>query len=172
MEENHIRLRAVEPEDVDFMMECEEDRDSAKWSDYRAPLSRNQLLTYALTYDSDPFAAGQLRLIAVGRSGERIGIADLYDISEKDSKAFAGVTIHPAWRGKGMSRPLIEAMHSIAFERLGLKTLAVKISTRNTGALTAFEKAGYHLTAFLPSWHRIGKDFHDFKLLTMTATDN
>ena len=163
------RLRAVEPADVDFIMECESDPMSSRWTDYRAPLSREQLLTYALTYDADPFRAGQLRLVAE-TAGERedyrpAGIVDLYEISEKDSRAYTGICIHPDLRRNGLGLGSLEALALYNASRLGLDRLIAKISTENLPALRLYEKAGYRKVAMLPSWHRIGSRFHDFHLL-------
>ena len=160
-----IRLRAVEPEDVDFMLECEADGEASKWTDYRAPMSRTQLMTYALTYDADPFGAGQLRLIAETPEGDRVGIADLYDISERDGRAFIGVTIHPDKRRLGLGANTLDAVQSFANSRMGLRQLCAKVSVKNLAATELFAKAGYEQLCILPDWHKIGTDFHDFRLL-------
>lgn len=162
----NIRLRALEPEDTDFVMECEADSEAAKWSDYTAPLSRNQILNYALTYDADPFAAGQLRLILEKEDGMPAGIIDLYNISAKDGKAYVGITIHPDLRRKGYAAEGLKETFAFCNDRLGLKNLVAKISTKNMGATRLFEQAGYKKIAFLPSWHKLGNEFHDFNLFT------
>lgn len=165
MENEVLILRAVEPEDVDFMLECESDSEAALWSDYRAPLSRNQLLEYALTYDADPFRSGQLRLIVVSQEGERLGIVDLYDISERDLRAFVGICIHPLFRKRGYGLKALRSLESFALKRMGLKTLVSKVSTLNQPAFNLFTSAGYRSIAVLPSWHRVGGAFQDFHLL-------
>lgn len=159
-----VRLRAVEPEDVDFMLECEGDGEASKWSDYRAPLSRNQLLTYALTYDADPFSAGQLRLIAQDADGTRVGIVDLFDISEKDSKAYIGICIHPSFRRNGFGRHALRALEHLCVSRLGLRFLIAEVAAANPAGCALFGESGYTETAFLPQWHKIGAAFYDFKL--------
>lgn len=159
-----IELRAVEPEDVEFMFECEADPQAARWSDYSAPMSRQQLLDYALSYDANPFSAGQLRLIAVNKEGQRIGILDLYDISQRDCKAYVGITIHPEFRGKGYSRKCLYALESFSFSRLGIKSLIAKISKANTIVNNLFVACGYRIVAILPKWHKIGPEFHDFNI--------
>ena len=63
MERGEVRLRALEPEDVDRLYIWENDRDMWPFGGTRAPLSRHQLWEYATNYDANPFAAGQLRLI-------------------------------------------------------------------------------------------------------------
>lgn len=161
-----IALRAVEPDDVDFMLECEADPSSAKWSDYSAPFSRRQLLDYALSYDADPFSAGQLRLI-ICNAKIPIGILDFYDISQKDSKAFVGICLHPAFRNSKLSKPSLRASLDFARQRLGLNQLAAKISVENPVAVTLFRSVGFSDIGILPSWHRIGPSLHDFHLMSL-----
>lgn len=159
-----VQIRAVEPEDVDFMMECENEADSFKWSDTLGPVSRNQLLTYALTYDADPFSAGQLRLIIENSLNQRIGIIDLYEISEKDSRAFIGICIKKSFRRKEYAAAALEAVKQYNIEKLGLAQLAAKVSVENTAAIGLFEKVGFNYIASLPRWHKVGTKFHDFCL--------
>ena len=166
MEANKVYLRAVEPEDVDFILECESDRDSARWSDYRAPFSRNQLLTYAFTYDADPFTSGNLRLIIETSEKDRIGIIDLYDISEKDSRAFVGICIHPSFRRKGFGEKALNEIIMFAKDRMGLIQLVAKVSVINSHALSLFRKLNFEKLGVLPCWHRIGTELHDFTLLS------
>ena len=161
---NDILLRAVEPEDVDFILECESDTLNARWSDYRAPFSRNQLLTYALTYDADPFKSGQLRLIIEDGVG-RAGILDLFEISEKDSKASVGICIHPSKRNRGIGCKAVERVKGLCRDRLGLSQLVAEVSTQNAAAFSMFTGCGFDKIAILPRWHRIGPDYHDFHLL-------
>lgn len=81
-----LRLRALEPEDADMMYEAENDEAAWKYSDYLAPLSRELLHHYALTYDAEPFRSGQLRLI-IEKDETPIGILDLMDISARHLRA-------------------------------------------------------------------------------------
>lgn len=168
MKAQHINLRAVEPEDVDFIFECEADRQAARWSDYRAPFSKNQLLTYALTYDADPFSARQLRLIAEEQSGEKIGIVDFFEITEKDSKASLGILIHSSHRNEGYGEKTLLSAIEFAKSRLGLRKIVAEIAECNDKALKLFLKEGFRKLALLPSWHKIEGEFIDFVLLDYT----
>ena len=158
-----MKLRGVEPEDTDFIYECENDRAAGQWSDYKAPMTRAQLTDYALSYDADPFRAGQIRLI-MEEDGTPAGILDFYDISATDSKAYLGICIHPDLRGKGLAKAGLEAARTFNRERLGLRMLLAKVSTRNKPGEKTFEGAGAEEICILPQWHKIGSEFHDFHL--------
>ena len=166
-----ISLRAVEPADVDLMFRCDNDSDSRIWTDYAAPLSRQQLLEYAMSYDADPFRAGQLRLIAEtdGSEGKKIpvGLLDLYDISLRDRRTFAGIYILPEFRRKGLATSVLEWLERYAFTSLGLDTIGVRISTRNEASLNLFRKYGYQEVCVLPKWHILDSQPHDIAILTL-----
>lgn len=167
-----IKLRAVEPEDVEFIFETEADKNADKWSDNVAPLSKSQILSYALTYDADPFSAGQLRLIAHDPIEKvDIGIIDLYEISGKDRRAYVGITVNPAFRRHGYALKMLHEIIELSKSKLGLKQLLAKVSVENTIALDLFVKAGFKKIALLPSWHRIGDRYHDFHLLNFRLAD-
>lgn len=159
-----IILKPVEPEDVDFMLECESDRQASLWSDYRAPFSRRMLLDYALSYDADPFSARQIRFIICLPDGTRAGIIDLFELSEKDGRGSVGICTHPAYRNKGIAFAALESLKEYTSERLGLHQIVGKVAVSNQAAQNLFLKSGFTEIARLPSWHRIGKEFHDFSL--------
>ena len=95
-----IHLRALEPDDTDFMYAAEQDCAAWQYSDYLAPLSKEQLRQYAFTYDADPFRSGQLRLI-IEKDGRAIGMADLFEISPRHLRAETGIYLLPQERGAG-----------------------------------------------------------------------
>lgn len=170
-----IHLRAVEPEDVDLMFACDNDEDSRIWTDYTSPLSRRQLMDYALTYDADPYRSGQLRMVIdlIREDGVHtpIGLADLYDLNQGDGRAFVGIYIMPEYRGTGYARETLHRLADYCSSILGLRMLAAKISTRNTPALSLFSKCGYKEICILPAWHRLGHTYHDISLLVLMCKE-
>lgn len=163
-----IKLRAVEPEDVDFLYKSENDNASFIWTDYSAPISRHQLLQYTLGYQANPFEEGQLRLIVSTADKESIpiGIIDLYDISVRDRKAFVGIYILPEFRNENYAMKALQLLEEYAGKTLALNRMAAKISTQNTAAVNLFGKCGYEKLALLPSWYCLGGKYHDILLLS------
>lgn len=105
LEDNILRLRAVEPDDADMMWEVESD--SGQWIEngMSAPYSRKNLKDYAETYDADPIRAGQLRLVIerkMNGGNETVGLIDLYDISSLWRTAYVGIYILEKNRRKVM----------------------------------------------------------------------
>lgn len=163
-EELRIRLRAVEPEDADFMYEVESDPAAWKYSDYVAPLSRELLRQYALTYDADPLRSGQIRLIVEG-SGKPIGIVDLFDISARHLRADTGIYIATEYRNAGVGVTTLNLIKQYSKNRLGLHQLNASVSKLNEGALRCYKKAGFIETGTRPEWWRTDDGYEDVVLL-------
>lgn len=160
MQTTELELRAVEPEDVLFMYEAESDPDAWKYSDYLAPLSRELLRQYALTYDADPFRAGQLRMIIV-KDGIPIGIADLFEISARHLRAETGIYILPAFRGMGLGQQALLKLEEYCRGRLGLHQLSAIVAGSNEAAMKTYMKAGYITTGIREDWLRNTDTFED-----------
>lgn len=148
-----IHIRALEPGDADFMYEVENDPDALRYSDTVAPLSRKILRDYALTYEANPFAAGQLRLIvAENETKTPVGILDIYDVSMRHLHAFVGIYILPDHRRKGYAREAIKAAEDYVRHTLHLKQLGTKIEDSNTPSLQLFGTLGYLERGRLKDW--------------------
>lgn len=148
-----LHLRALEPADADFMYEVENDAEAWRYSDTIAPLSRKILRDYALTYDADPFTAGQLRLIITEEgSGNPVGIVDLYDVSQRHQRAFIGIYICKDFRNKGYAEETIGLIEDYAHNNLHLHQLGAKVEDGYTTGEKIFKNYGYELKGTLNDW--------------------
>lgn len=157
LENDYIKLRPVEPEDAAVMWLAE--KDSTQWiqNGMCAPLSRHNIKEYALTYDADPFRAGQLRLIIEDKNNlSVIGIVDLFDISSIHRNAFVGIYIFPDKRGSGYASLSLNLLEDYALRLLNLRHLGAKIMADNVSSSALFEKCGYILRGNIPEWFIIG----------------
>lgn len=161
-----ISLRAVEPEDADFMFEAEQDPDAWKYSDYVAPLSKELLTQYALNYDADPFRSGQLRLI-IDYKNTPIGIADIFDISTRHLRADTGIYILPTFRGRGFAKEALEMLSEFCKVRLGLHQITACISELNTAAECCYFSAGFRLTGMRPDWVRTPQGYESANIYAL-----
>ncbi len=160
-----LRLRALEPEDAEMMYEAETDESAWEYSDYLAPLSKELLTHYALTYDADPFRSGQLRMI-IELDSKPVGILDLFDISPRHLRADIGIYILPEYRGKGLASKALEEAKVYCRKRLGLHQLTASVAQSNTTAKLSFEKAGFTLTGIRPDWLRTPTGYEAIDLLS------
>lgn len=164
LEDDSIRLRAVEPDDGYFMWAVE--TDSTQWIEngMSAPFSRHNLEEYARGYDADPIRCGQLRLIIEKKERENfesVGIIDLYDISPIGRTAFVGIYVCPDRRGRSLGKRALILIERYSSQLLNLRMLGAKISDNNIASRRLFESAGYNQTGMLPSWILSGEKSSD-----------
>lgn len=148
-----ITLRAVEPSDADFMYAIENDTVCWRYGENVAPLSRKILREYALTYDANPFSAGQLRLIITETgTGIQVGVIDLYEISRMHGRAFIGIYIMPDFREKGYAEEALRLLERYSVKVLRLRMLAARIESSNLPSLALFEARHFNCVAVIPDW--------------------
>lgn len=171
---DRIYLRAPEPSDADFMYEVENDADAWRYSDTIAPLSRRILRDYALEYDADPFSAGQLRLIIVRKDSDTpVGIVDLYDLSQRHSRAFIGIYIIPDFRRNGYAAETISLVGRYARATLHLHQLGAKVEVSNETSVRIFSDSGYVNSGILKDWWSSADGrFSDMLLFTKILSDS
>lgn len=161
LEDDTLRLRAVEPDDADMMWTVE--TDSLQWMEngMSAPYSRHNLWEYAENYDADPIRSGQLRLVIEKKDTagcKAIGLIDLYDISASNRTAFTGIYVIPEERGKGHAARALHLLGEYACRLLNLRIMAAKIVDSNNASRRLFEKAGYEYSGKLSDWILSGKE--------------
>ena len=167
LENEIIKLRPVEPEDAETMWIVESDSEQWMQNGMSAPLSRQNLTDYALSYDADPVRAGQLRLIIESKPEKGIiGIADLYDISVQHRHAFVGIYIFPHVRRSGLALASLDLLERYAFNLLNIRHLVAKVMEDNAASSNLFEKAGYVYRGELPEWYQTGNEFRPLKILS------
>lgn len=163
-----LHLRALEPSDADFLYEVENDHEAWRYSDTIAPLSRKVLREYALTYDADPFSAGQLRLVITEEGNNNlVGIVDLYDVSSRHLRAFIGIYICKDFRKKGYAEETVRLVEEYSHNNLHLHQLGAKVDITHKKALQLFSDLGYKVSGTLEEWLSTpdGK-FNDMLIMT------
>lgn len=144
-------LRKLEPTDLPFLYQWE--NDAAAWADgdTHNPLSQQDLRAYIESTTGDIYRDGQLRLIITNDS-QTLGCIDLFDFDARNRKAAMGLYIAPEYRGQGIARAAVEALEQYAFHHLGLRQLYAIISVSNTTCAHLYESLGYQPTARLLCW--------------------
>jgi len=169
LEDDVLRLRAVEPSDADMMWNIE--TDSTQWRDsgMSAPYSRHNLREYAENYDADPIRAGQLRLVAELKEPDRntvVGLVDLYEISPFGRTAFIGIYICEPYRGNGYAARALSLTETYAGMLLNLRIVAAKVSASNYTSIRMFVKSGYVLAGELHDWLLNGSETRSLLIYT------
>ena len=151
---NNVRLRAIEPEDLELLYEWENNEEIWKLSNTHAPFSRYMLKKYIETASNDIYELKELRLIIEKKDDhEAIGAIDLFDFDPFHLRAGVGILIHqPKNRGKGFASEALEICIQYAFANLGLKQLFCNITETNEQSLKLFIKRGFVITGRKIDW--------------------
>lgn len=166
LENETIRLRALEPEDLDVLYRWENDASLWHLGSTLAPYSRFSLKEYLKDSCLDLFHARQLRLMIVLRStGESVGTIDLYDFDPMHGRAGVGVLIDNRFRRLGLARQALGLLKEYAFHFLFLKQLYAYIGANNDASLALFKQIGYEEAGLLRSWTKRDGGWEDVYLL-------
>ncbi len=163
-----IKLRALEPTDLDVLYRWE--NDSSLWcvGSTIAPFSRKQLWDYIETYDGNIFSAGQLRFIIEDVStGFAVGAVDLYDFDPVNRRAWVGVLVDSAETRKGYGYRALDLLAAYAKERIGIHQFVAVVPQKNRWSYNLFLKCGYCVTGRLTDWLRSGDGYQDALLLQL-----
>lgn len=153
LENDILRLRAPEPEDLDLLYAWE--NDTTIWENGASivPFSRYSIRQYLIDYKHDLFTDRQLRLmITLKETGEPIGTVDLYDFDPFHRRAGVGILIDGQQRQKGYGLQSLSLLEQYAFQFLNMRQLYAIIPERNSNSIQLFIKAGYRQTGLLEEW--------------------
>lgn len=144
-----IKLRKIEPTDLPFLYQWE--NDASAWADgaNHNPLSQQDLRNYIESTTGDIYRDGQLRLIIEDEA--TLGCIDLFDFDPRNRRAAIGMYIAPEHRGKGVGKEALRLLEGYAFGHLNMRVLYAVIATKNIACTTLYRNAGYGPSP-LPSW--------------------
>lgn len=158
-----IQLRALEPEDLDFLYKVENNETLWEVSNTLQPYSKYVLKKYLENAHQDIFEAKQLRLVICRQTDEApIGLIDLYDFEPQHGRTGLGIVIaEVAERGRGAAKEAIELLKGYAFDHLGIHQLFASISEDNEASISLFEALGFVKTGVRKQWLKAGEGFKD-----------
>lgn len=160
LENNNIRLRATEPEDLELLYQWENDTRQWHLGNATAPFSRYTLRQYLAESNQDIYSDRQLRLMITLREQERtIGAADLYDLDPFHLRAAVGILVEAEERQQGYGLQALQLLEEYAFRFLHLRQLYAFVPTTNQASARLFEKAGFGVVGVLKEWIRDDDSF-------------
>ncbi len=166
LENETIRLRALEIKDLDVLYKWENNPDNWKVSHTVAPYSRQVLMQY-IHEITDVYTDKQLRLI-IERKDDRavLGAVDLFDCDFKNKRAGIGILIaEPAHRGQGYASAVLHILLAYCFDTLTFHTVYCNILADNGVSLALFDKFGFERIGLKKEWTWHEGRFHDEWLL-------
>ena len=157
-----IKLRALEPTDIDFLFEIENDRDLWHLSHTQQPFSGRLLQDYIANADRDIYEAKQFRFaIEVVDNQKLIGFIDLFDFDSKNKRAGVGIVIHRQYRNQSYGKEALQQLIRYAFDVLYLHQLYANIAVDNLPSIRLFEAFGFEQTGNKKDWLFDGTAYKD-----------
>lgn len=154
LEDDAIVLRGVEPEDVDFLFQTENNTKFWKVSDTLIPFSKSALKRYAEALH-DITQQKQYRFVIHDKEKNvPVGMLDLFDYNAVNRRAMVGIIIaSPEVLGKGLAKRALILLEQYAIEFLNLKQLACCIQANNERSRLLFEGVGYNRCGERKDWY-------------------
>lgn len=150
----NIFLRALEPTDLDFLYQVENDQRLWEVSNTSTPYSRYILEQYLQNSYRDIYEVKQLRLVICRTDdASSIGLIDLYDYDPKNRRVGVGIVIYSnADKRKGFASESLQLVCDYAFENLMVHQVFAGITEDNKASITLFEKAGFQKNGRKKDW--------------------
>lgn len=172
-----IRLRKLEPSDLPFLYQWENDSSAWADSDTHNPLSRQDLRDYIASTTGDIYRDGQLRLIICedtlyiedspfanaspdmpapqkthSISPAMLGCIDLFDFDARNRKAAIGLYVAPDARRRGVGHEAVRQLLRYSFDFLHLRMVYAFVSVHNTDSANIYRNMGFIPSSPLVGW--------------------
>lgn len=172
LENEYIKLRAVEPEDLDRLYVWENNSQLWDVGNSRNPYSKFVLKQYINQSDSDIYESKQLRLMMVSvQSGETVGTVDLFDFEIHNSRIALGLFVDAAFQGKGYAKSSLKLIEEYVFEYLKINQLYCHIAENNTASVRMFEHENFEKTGILKQWIKTLEGYENIILFQQFKAD-
>ncbi len=148
-----VYLRALEPEDLDFVHHIENDETFWEISSTQAPYSKFLIRQYIENAHRDIYDIKQLRLVICTRRGRQVGLIDVYDLEPRDKRAAIGILIaNKKDRKKGFGSESLSLLCDYCFTHLGLHQVYANVTANNEESMRVFENNGFRKVGLKKDW--------------------
>lgn len=160
-----IKLRALEPEDLDVLFRWENDSELWSVSNAVEPYSKYILKEYIAYSDKTIYEKRQLRLMIVQQSTNQVlGAIDLFDFEPHHSRAGVGILIDTQYRHKGYASMALELLIKYSFDFLHLKQLYAHVMSDNGASRELFCSKGFKHSGTMLNWVNCSDVYNDVEL--------
>jgi diamine N-acetyltransferase len=158
-----VFLRALEPEDLDFIYQIENDETVWDVSNTQTPYSKFLIKQYLENAHQDIYEAKQLRLaICKKDSNIAIGLIDLFDFDPKNKRAGMGIVVqNEVNRSNGYGNEALQLLIDYSFIHLQLHQLFANIGVNNLQSIKLFTKFGFECIGTKKDWNLIQNHYQD-----------
>ena len=141
IEGKRIRLRALEPEDMEAMWRWQNDWATQRLGDDSPDLALSRD-TVQRTFGPD---SGFITYIIETLDGHVIGNCGYNEYSGRNRRCSVGIWIGEAeWRGRGYGTEAMRLLLDYLFQQMGLHRVALTVVADNAQAIASYQKCGFH----------------------------
>ena len=164
----HINLRALEPEDLDFLFKIENNESFWEVSHTQTPFSKFILKQYLENAHLDIYEAKQLRLIIEDSLNKKqVGMIDIFDYNPQHKRAGVGILIDLEEQQKGFASEALALLIKYSFSFLGIHQLYANITIDNAKSIHLFTKHQFQQVGIKKDWLLSQGDYKDEILLQL-----
>ncbi len=154
LETSNIKLREVEPEDLEILYKWENDESLWLYGNTLKPYSKYQIKAYIESTLLDIYQTKQQRfMIDLKESKKTIGTIDIFDIDFHNKRAGVGILIYDKKnRKKGYASQSLQLVIKYSKNILNLKQLYCDIFIDNDNSIKLFKSNGFYITGEKKQW--------------------
>ncbi|QMU30238.1 GNAT family N-acetyltransferase [Adhaeribacter radiodurans] len=161
LQSEHIYLRALEPDDLEFLYSLENNPDIWQVSNTTTPYAKHVLQQYLEQAAADIFSVKQLRLLIHTHQHQAVGAIDLFDFEPLHQRAGLGIVIAPTYRQQHYATEALQLLLKYCREHLLLHQVFCSVSSKNVSSLRLFEKAEFSVVGTRQQWIRTAAGWQD-----------
>jgi diamine N-acetyltransferase len=145
-------LRALEPLDIDFLFDTENNEQFWEISGTQTPYSKHILKKYIENAQQDIYEAKQFRFLIADSVNSPVGLIDLFDFNPQHRRAGIGILILPQFQNKGYGSEALQLLINYSFNKLNLNQLYANILSDNKASIALFNKLGFAKVGVKKEW--------------------
>ena len=163
MKYKNIKLRAVEPEDLELLYEWENNQSYWSISNTITPFSRYNLKQYIENSHKNIYETGQLRLMIDYIDDKKtIGTIDVFEFDPFHKRAGIGILIaDESYRKKGFASMSLTCLLNYCFETLKLHQVFCNVISNNVESIDLFMKQGFVKSGTKKDWIKTDNGYLD-----------
>jgi len=158
LENDIVKLRAVEPEDIELLYNWENDTDNWMISNTIVPFSRYILRKFVENSFQDIYELKQMRLMIdekqlINGKCLTVGSVDLFDFDPFHQRAGIGILIHAQTnRRKHFATYSLQLLINYCFDILKLHQVYCNILAENEASIKLFTNLGFEKVGIKKQW--------------------
>lgn len=148
-----VRLRAMEPEDLELIYRIENMTDFWRQGAANVPYSRYAIRKFITESQNNLFVDGQVRFMVERQdTGATVGCVDLIAFNPLHHRAEVGILILPDQQHRGFARHALTVLCHYAHRFLQLRQLYAYVAEANSPATRLFASCSFEPACTLSDW--------------------